>query len=42
VIFCWHQRRQKLHKLSFTRVFYAPTSDSKMTIPAMTAMLNTA
>ena len=40
VIFCWHHRRQKLHKLSFNRVEYTPTGDSKIDIPALTALLN--
>jgi len=40
VIFCWHHRRQKLHKLSFNRVKYTPTGDSKIDIPALTALLN--
>jgi len=40
VIFCWHHRRQKLHKLSFNRVQYTPTGDSKIDIPALTSPLN--
>ena len=40
VIFCWHHRRQKLHKLSFNRVQYRPTGDSKIDILALTALLN--
>ena len=40
VIFCWHHRRQKLHKLSFERIHYAPTGDAKQDVSALTAMLN--
>lgn len=40
VIFCWHHRRQKLHKLSFIRVQYTPTGDAKFDVPALTALLN--
>ena len=40
MIFCWHHRRQKLHKLSFNRVYYTPTGDSKIDIPALTALFN--
>lgn len=40
VIFCWHQRRQERHKLTFIRVQYTPTGDSRIDIPALTALLN--
>ena len=40
VIFCWHHRRQKLHKLTFSRVQYTPTGDAKIDTPALTALLN--
>ena len=40
VIFCWHHRRQKLHKFSFNRVQYTPSGDSKIDTLALTALLN--
>jgi KDO2-lipid IV(A) lauroyltransferase len=40
VIFCWHHRRQKLHSMSFNRIYYTPTGDSKIDIPALTAQFN--
>jgi KDO2-lipid IV(A) lauroyltransferase len=40
IIFCWHHRRQKQHNLTFERIHYAPTGDTKHDVSALTAMLN--
>lgn len=40
VIFCWHHRRQKLHKLNFERIHFTATADAKRDVSALTALLN--
>jgi KDO2-lipid IV(A) lauroyltransferase len=40
VIFCWHHRRQGLHKLSFQRICFAPSGNAKNDVSALTALLN--
>jgi len=40
IIFCWHHRRQKLHKLRFERIGYAPAGDFQQDVAALTAILN--
>ncbi len=40
IIFCWHHRRAKRHKMSFERIHYAPTGNPKRDVSALTAMFN--
>ena len=40
IIFCWHHRRAKRHKMSFERIAYTPTGERKQDILNLTAMLN--
>jgi KDO2-lipid IV(A) lauroyltransferase len=40
VLFCWHQRRAKRHKISFERIRYTPTGDPKRDVSALTTMFN--
>ena len=41
VIFCWHHRRGKLHKITFERVRYVQTGDNKQDVLALTTELST-
>ena len=41
VIFCWHHRRGKLHKITFERIHYVRTGDNKQDILALTTVLST-
>ncbi len=40
IIFCWHHRRAKRHKMTFERIYYTPTDDRKQDILKLTAMFN--
>ncbi|MGH7827664.1 MAG: lysophospholipid acyltransferase family protein [Candidatus Binatia bacterium] len=40
VIFCWHHRRGKRHRITIERLHYLPTGDTKRDVLALTAMLN--
>ena len=40
IIFCWHRRHGKRHKMSFERISYTPTGDRKQDVLALTARFN--
>ncbi|MGH7926868.1 MAG: lysophospholipid acyltransferase family protein, partial [Candidatus Binatia bacterium] len=40
VLFCWHHRRAKQHKISFERIRYTPSGDPKHDVSALTTMFN--
>jgi KDO2-lipid IV(A) lauroyltransferase len=40
VIFCWHHRRGKQHKITIERVHYAPTGNTEGDVLALTTILS--
>jgi len=40
IIFCWHHRRVKRHRITFERLRYVPTGDTKHDVLALTVMFN--
>lgn len=40
IIFCWHHRSGKRHKMSFERISYTPTGDRTQDVLKLTAMFN--
>jgi KDO2-lipid IV(A) lauroyltransferase len=39
VVFCWHHRRAKHHKISIERISYTRTGDMERDVVALTALL---
>jgi KDO2-lipid IV(A) lauroyltransferase len=40
VVFCWHRRHAKRHKISFEQIHFVPTGNLRDDVSALTVMLN--